>query len=118
MRPALTSFAAQLVEKKLMKEAESAIKSSTGLHISLSKKETQENLIKWPDIGSATVENARKIIQEHQPLTWSLIMKISSRPPRTRNKVEAVRQRRPPEMVIILVFAHLTLKDMLNFSTR
>ena len=105
VRPALTSFAAQLVEKKLVKEAESAIKPSSGLHISFPKKGkvAPGNLIKWPDVGSTTVENTRKIIQEHQPLTWSLIMKISSRPPRTRNNAKIIRQRRPPENVILLI---------------
>jgi hypothetical protein len=101
VRPALTSFAAQLVKKKLVKEAESAIKLSSGLHLSISKKTMATNLIKWPDVGSATVENTQKIIQDHQPLTWSLLMKISSRPPRTRNNVKIIRQRRPPENVIL-----------------
>jgi hypothetical protein len=105
VRPALTSFAAQLVEKKLVKEAESAIKSSSGLRVSISnkKKVAPGSLIKWPDIGSATVENTRKIIREHQPLTWSLIMKVSSRPPRTRNNAKIIQQRRPPESVMLLV---------------
>ena len=102
VRPALTSFAVQLVEKQLVKEAESALKPSSGLHISLSNKKTVAS-IKWPDIGAATVENARKIIQEHQPLTWSFIMKISTRRPRTRNEENIIRQRRPPEMVILFL---------------
>ena len=67
-----------MVQKELVKEAESAIKPSSGLNVKLSKKTTADNLIKWPDVSTATVENARKIIQEHQPLTWSLIMKIST----------------------------------------
>ena len=37
LRPALTSFAPQLVEKKNLVKVESAIKPSSGLHISFSK---------------------------------------------------------------------------------
>jgi hypothetical protein len=103
VRAALTSFAAQLVEKKLVKEAETAIKSTNGLHISLStKKNTTQNLVDWPDVGNATIEKTSKIIQEHQPLTWSLIMKIASRPPRKQDNEKLIRQKRPPETVSMI----------------
>ncbi|KII85006.1 hypothetical protein PLICRDRAFT_78107, partial [Plicaturopsis crispa FD-325 SS-3] len=71
VRPALTAFAAQRVEKCLVKEAEMAVKASSGLH-------------------------ASGVL----PLAWHYMMKIAQREPRKREgKVAAVRKSRPVEGV-------------------
>ena len=80
IRPALTLFAAQLVESKLVKEAEAAISSSSGLHVSISAKNSVRK-VEWTDIGTTTMEETQKILKVHQPLTWSLILRLASRPP-------------------------------------
>jgi hypothetical protein len=46
---ALTSFAVQIVHKKLIAEAKQAVKLSSGLHASAKKKATQQ--VEWSDIG-------------------------------------------------------------------
>ncbi|KII90822.1 hypothetical protein PLICRDRAFT_123648 [Plicaturopsis crispa FD-325 SS-3] len=91
IRPALTSFAAQQVKKKLIEEADEAIKPSSGLHASKGAG--------WSDIGGTTWSRVQGIIQEHQPLTWSLTMAVAAKPPRVRNKVVAVRKNRPADVV-------------------
>lgn len=103
VRPALTSFAAQLVESKLVKEAEAAIMSSSGLHVSLSAKRSAIRNVEWTDIGTTTMEQTQEILKAHQPLMWSLILKLASRPPRKNSQgVLAIRQKRPPELVSIM----------------
>ena len=100
IRPALSSFAAQLVESKLVKEAEAAIMTSSGLHVSISAKKSAVRNIEWTDIGTITMEKTQEIFKAHQPLTWSLILKLASRPPRKDSQgVLAIRQKRPPEFV-------------------
>ncbi|KAF8174754.1 hypothetical protein BJ912DRAFT_1024608 [Pholiota molesta] len=107
VRPALTSFAAQIVQDKLVDEAEDAIKVSSGLHLSLSDHQTASKKLEWTDIGSATVERTQQIIQTHQPLTWNLFMKLAARPPRSQDGVKVVRIKRPPELAVTGVISTL-----------
>ncbi|KIM36098.1 hypothetical protein M413DRAFT_428012 [Hebeloma cylindrosporum] len=114
VRPALTSFAAQIVEQKLVQEIEKAVHPSSGLHVSISTKKkdpkAEARRVKWTDIGNTTMERTQKVIQSCQPLTWKLIMKLASRPPRVRNNEVALRQKRPPEFITTGVISSL------NFS--
>lgn len=106
VQPALTSFATQIVAKQIARETEKAVKSSNGLHVPISSKNSDKGkLVSWPKIGSATFEYTHKIITTLQPLTWKLIMKIAVRP-----NAHLVRKTRPPEMVATNVIS------MLNFS--
>ncbi|KAJ3506750.1 hypothetical protein NLJ89_g6695 [Agrocybe chaxingu] len=105
--PALTSFAAQLVANKLIEEAEKAIDAANGLHLSLTGAQKRSKKLEWTDIGSLTFETVQNILQEHQPLTWSLVMKIATRPPRNRNGAVAVRIKRPVNLVAASVISIL-----------
>ncbi|KII83514.1 hypothetical protein PLICRDRAFT_119348 [Plicaturopsis crispa FD-325 SS-3] len=98
VRPALSSFAAQLIAKKLVQEAEDAVKVASGLHVAISEK-TGSKEATWGDIGATTMSHVQGIIQKHQPLTWYYTMQIAARKPRVREGVIAVRQKRPPEVV-------------------
>lgn len=75
VRPALTSFAAQIVQNKLVMEAKQAVKPSSGLHATSRRKGHQT--VEWADIGATTVAKVSHIIQTHQPLTWIYMMSIS-----------------------------------------
>ena len=86
-RPALTSFAAQLVKKKLVQEAEAAVQPRSGLHAM--------QQVSWADIHSTTVASVAGVIQKLQRLTWELVTEICARPPRKRGGVVVERQRRP-----------------------
>ncbi|KAF8798864.1 hypothetical protein BYT27DRAFT_7228135 [Phlegmacium glaucopus] len=87
VRAALTLFAVQTVQGKLVREAEDAIDVSSGLHISLSNKKATAKKIKWTDIGSSTVESSRKA-QEH-------------------GGVVELRKKQPAELVVTSVISSL-----------
>lgn len=97
VRAMLTSFAAQVIKKKLNKEAEAAVRPSNGLFVST----TPDNAgaTTWVDVGAVTVSTVSRILQEHQPLTWHLLSKIACREPRKQAGTAVVRQRRPVKHV-------------------
>jgi hypothetical protein len=103
IRAALTSFAAQIVEKKVVKEAQLAVHPTSGLHATMRRRATHQ--VEWADVGAATVPRVAGLIQKHQPLTWHLLMSIAN--PEARNKMSkqglgelhVVRTRRPIETV-------------------
>jgi hypothetical protein len=98
VRAALYSFALQTTERILVKEAETAIKPSTGLHASVTSSNSSRRT-HWADIGSATLSHVAEIMKEHQPLTWHYAMKIAEPKPRKRGGVTIIRQSRPAQGV-------------------
>jgi hypothetical protein len=100
VRACLTSFAAQTVRKEVIREAESAVHPTSGLHTSISSK-AGERKPQWTDIGVTTVPDVSEVIKRHQPLTWSLIASIAARKQRSHNGNVAVRKRRPVEGVSV-----------------
>ena len=103
VRECLTSFAVQIIERRLVQEATSAVASSSCLHAVVSRKTIQRK-VEWVDIGATTVPDVAEILKDHQPLTWHYLTKIAARKPRIRNGVVLVRQRRPVEAVSTLLF--------------
>ncbi|KAM6491593.1 hypothetical protein JOM56_012985 [Amanita muscaria] len=95
IRPALTSFAVQIVEKRLISEAQHAVE--------------------WADIGSATVPRVAELLQKHQPLTWHFLTSIALpedwRKTKAQSKPECpqrtVHTRRPVETVCTHVLSSL-----------
>ncbi|KAM6489591.1 hypothetical protein JOM56_014913, partial [Amanita muscaria] len=77
IRPALTSFAVQIVEKRLISEAQHAVKPSNGLRATMKRRAATAHKVEWADIGSATVPQVAELLQRHQPLTWHLLMSIA-----------------------------------------
>ena len=90
VRPALTSFAAQSVKKKLVREAEDAVQPGSGLHTAKSV---------WSDIGTSTAESVVTTIKKLQPLTWDIVTELCARPPQRRNGVTVVRKNQPVDGV-------------------
>ena len=96
VRPALTAFAAQVIKKKLVREAEEAVKPTSGLHIaSLKTNEARSAWLQWSDIGSTTVTKVTDIVEHLQPLTWDYVMAMCMRPQRTRNGIVSVCKTHP-----------------------
>ncbi|PPQ76949.1 hypothetical protein CVT26_007946 [Gymnopilus dilepis] len=88
-RAALTSFAAQIVEKELVREAKSAVKPSSGLHATLKRRGSQR--VEWTDISTDTVSRVQGVIKHHQPLLWHYTNKIAEGEVRKSGAVQAVR---------------------------
>lgn len=102
VRAMLTSFAVQTVMEKMVHEAEAAVHPESGLHVSLCGQHGRTKALEWTDIGMATLNNTGNIIRKKQPLTYALVKKLCSRPPRVRNGVVAVRQKRPVDLVSVM----------------
>jgi hypothetical protein len=98
IRAALTSFAAQVVGKKLVSEVKKAVDVKSGLHATAKKQYGQK--VEWSDIGAATASNVAKIFKQHQPLTWHYMVTIAQGPSRKNRRKKADNDnRRPAEMV-------------------
>ena len=80
VRAALSSFAAQTIAKKLLEEAEKAIQTDSGLHVTLSTKKQAVKQIEWTDLGASTLQQTQRVIQKCQPLTWNLFTTLAARP--------------------------------------
>ena len=63
IRPALSSFAAQIIEAQLVQEARVAVQESSGLHASVTSK-TENGLVEWANLGASLVTRARNAGQE------------------------------------------------------
>jgi hypothetical protein len=95
VRPALTSFALQTIGNYLARGAETAVHSSSGLHVSV----TSQNAVKksgWLRIGQNTIPFVADILKHHLRPAFYLLERIAMRKPRTRNGiVDAPRKHRP-----------------------
>ena len=58
VRPALSSFAAQIVEVRLLQEARAAVHESSGLHASVMNK-PKDGLVKWANLGTSLMPMAQ-----------------------------------------------------------
>jgi len=98
VRAALSTFAVQLVRDRLVHEVETAVKSSSGLHVSF-KSQSDIQVTEWADIGATTISKVADIIKRHQPVTWYLMTEIAGRKLRKRKGVVAERKFRPVDGV-------------------
>jgi hypothetical protein len=87
-RPAITSFAAQLVKQKIIKEATKTVQSDGGLHTFTSR---EKAMISRYDLGADSFPEASKIFQKSMPLAWRLLLALSA-----PNEDAVARERRPP----------------------
>ena len=100
IRPALTTFAVQVVGKQLTWEAQHAVKPTSGLHATTKKQALHK--VEWADVGSATVPQVAELLQSHQPLTWHFLMSITQPEDRSKTKAQSkddCPRRRPVETV-------------------
>lgn len=96
--PALTSFAAQIVEHQLVHEAKNSAHKASGLHASVKGKE-DAGRVKWTDLGMALIPNVGSVFENNQPLTLHYMRRIATPRDRKVGDVVAVRQYCPPELV-------------------
>ncbi len=107
-RPAVTSFAAQIVKSRLQEEAQQATRKSTGLYAPIRQKNINAN-ITWKDLGSSSLAIVKTELEKYQPLTLSYMQAVAQGSPRKRNGVTVVRCRnRPTELVGYLVLVMRT----------
>jgi len=98
VRPCLTSFAVQIVERRLVQEAVNAVKPPSGLHAVASRKSAFKKA-EWVDVGATTVPKVSGVLRTLQPLTWYYLMQIATWKPQVRGGIVQVWKRRPVEVV-------------------
>lgn len=106
VRPAITSFAAQAVLSRLVKEQNTVVKPENGLHAARPKR-LQVDGRKYNAISPRMFEEVMVALQSHQPLAWSLLGRLSE--PKAHNGVISTRTFRPPEQVSATYLCILTL---------
>lgn len=90
-RPAITSFAAQIVLAKLVKDATKTVKRDGGLHTFTSG--SNETISRY-DSGAQVFGEAMGIFQAKMPLAWHYLMTLAM-----PNEQASTRDRRPPRYV-------------------
>ena len=126
-RSVITSFAVQIVEKRLLHERQQASKPSSGLH-TVTSAQSGDKSVTWDAIGSGTVAEITVSLQTCQPLTFHYLSQLATPKPRKQNGVVVQCKTRPPEIVRTLMlyirkqYLHLHIKvtthvlSTLNFS--
>ncbi|KAF6759280.1 hypothetical protein DFP72DRAFT_961391 [Ephemerocybe angulata] len=103
VRSALSSFAAQKIQKKVKAEAKTAVKPENGLHASARKKSSHK--LAWKAMGLTTVEGVQNLLQEHLPVTYQLVCDVTGD---TDSDVSA--KRRPGPLVATHALSSLLYK--------
>jgi len=93
-RPAITSFAAQLVEAELIKEASRTVRKDGGLHTFTSARGSNA-LEASVNHGAESFSAANWIFRNKMPLAWDLLFSMAC-----PSQQENSRDRRPPELVV------------------
>ncbi|KAJ7769072.1 hypothetical protein DFH07DRAFT_938258 [Mycena maculata] len=99
VRAALTTFSTAIIAKKVAQEAENAVKLTSGLHVSVGRR-NPESRIHWTQFGANTIPRVESIIEKEQRVSVHLFEKIAMRKPRTRNGEVLGRKTRPVKGVI------------------
>ncbi|KAJ2929096.1 hypothetical protein H1R20_g8000, partial [Candolleomyces eurysporus] len=75
MKLVLCSFAIQVSKQWLVFEAKKAVMPDKGLHASLRR--NSRHWVEWSNVGVATVETTKEILQNHQQIAWGFMNVIS-----------------------------------------
>ena len=73
--PAITSFSAQLVKERLIREAKNTAKKDGGLHTFMTGKKEQ---ISQYDLGANSFQEVSENFQERTPLAWNLLLAMAA----------------------------------------
>ena len=111
-RPALTSFAAQIVMRKLDQEGRKIVKKESGLHTFTSRRNKD-----GPDISSESQQNLgpqifseiSSLFEKEMPLAWNLLMNLA-----VSDIQASSRKRRPPEIVSLKSLYSMLIHEMIR----
>lgn len=108
VRPAMTSFAVQIVAEELVKRAEKAVHPNAGLHIHIPSAKCPEKkniaTVDWSTLGSQTHARISALHQRYQGLLRYLLLKVLSRsPPLVDETISDKDKQRPVHIVCYFV---------------
>ena len=107
-RPALTSFAAQIVMQKLDQEGHKIIKKEGGLHTFTPQRHKDQDTSLQHNLGPQTFSEISLLFEKKMPLSWKMLMSLA-----VSDGQVGSRKRRPPEVVSLNskdYFQHFHLK--------
>lgn len=104
VRPALTSFGVQIVQRQLRSQMREAVKPSSGLHVHIPSRKnpisSSDSEINWRTLGVQTFQHVTDIHKKFQPLLWGLLCEVAT-PASCRD-----RERRPLETVCYTISSY------------
>ncbi|TFY80848.1 hypothetical protein EWM64_g3165 [Hericium alpestre] len=103
---AISSFAAQLVAKQLVREEENVVKPSSGLHV-IAQSKTGKHALDWSWLGPKLFDDVAAILQDHQPLAWHFLLQMASRPPWKQDGEVLTRENRPVSPIVTDVLSRI-----------
>ncbi|KAJ8094953.1 hypothetical protein PM082_010169 [Marasmius tenuissimus] len=110
VRPAITSFSAQMVQRELISQARVAVQPSLGLHVHIPTKRrpTKQHVavIDWKNLTSQTHQAVTNIHKRCQNLLWGLLTKVAT--PEQGKRGDKARAYRPVEAVVSTAISKLT----------
>ncbi|KAF9524238.1 hypothetical protein CPB83DRAFT_947604 [Crepidotus variabilis] len=90
-RPAITSFATQLVKEKALQEIKKVVRKDGGLHTFTTRK---NDAVARHDPGPDTFTEVMKIYQKEMPVSWDILLSMGT------TSEDKERGRRSPELVV------------------
>jgi hypothetical protein len=97
---ALTSYAAQKVGDHLQQEQKAATGPDAGLHVFKPRKPGERDVklrLAWDTYGATTLSDIQAVLEKHQPLTFSYIVRLTH--PERHNEEKGEFRYRPPAVV-------------------
>ncbi|KAJ7136429.1 hypothetical protein C8R43DRAFT_893920 [Mycena crocata] len=122
VRSILTSFAAQTVKSKLIRDVRAAVLKSGGLHAPTNRKNKKPDVddsasgLKLSDLGACLMENMKAVFKQAQGLLFELMLAVASPDVASRNGVVTTRRNRPPELAVVNAMAMVTFTR--NYHAR
>ncbi|KAF7334027.1 hypothetical protein MVEN_02307900 [Mycena venus] len=102
VRAALTSFAAQIVKEKLLRDVKAGVKVTGGLHVPSEKKLSPEDGTgRFADLATGLMDNMKAVIMSHQGLLYDYVLALATPDPISRKGLVTERRNRPPELTAI-----------------
>jgi len=120
VRPCMTSFAAQIVQRELVVQASEAVRPESGLHVHIPTQKrpfkANASTIDWRNLGLQTHATIGDIHRKKQPLLWTLLWSVADpRTLQTKQSTKETRERRPiePVRVFFTMFYNYFLCEIL-----
>jgi hypothetical protein len=107
VRAAISLFAAQIVETRLLEEAQVGIDEDNGMHASITSR-NEAGRVEWASIGASLIPAIQANLSQHMPLAFHYMLRIAEPRPRKRKGAIAVRIHRPPNLVSYLKSLYTT----------
>ncbi|KAF9050825.1 hypothetical protein BDZ89DRAFT_593109 [Hymenopellis radicata] len=109
VRPAMSSFAMQIVEERVVEQARTAVKPESGLHVHIPTKKRPVKagveVVDWRRLGKETHSTVARLHRRHQPILWALLTAAATP---AAYKGKSSRENRPIDLVVSTAISKVT----------